>query len=354
MTFTPIEGLFGGAIVGLSAAILLLANGDVLGASGIISSTALHPKKALSASSQYWKLVFLASFFLTGNGLLADRALASPLLQQTPVASALGYSLGGFLTGFGTKMSNGCTSGHGICGMGRLSKRSFAAVISFFVMAVVTVSLLSSSWVGPVTEILRSQEQPSFAVDTVGAFATAIVVIALLLHPVFDTKQDTATSVNDYRKLIPAGIAGALFAAGLYISGMVFPSKVFGFFDFASIADGTWDPTLAMVLCGALFVSWVSCQFVSEIASFSLGRKITCPLVAGGRFSIPTNTKIDFQLVGGAAIFGIGWGISGICPGPGALLVSLGYREVALFWLLPFLVGSYLAESFKARLDSRS
>jgi uncharacterized protein len=103
-------------------------------------------------------------------------------------------------------------------------------------------------------------------------------------------------------RMLVALVAGALFGAGLAISGMMHPAKVVGFLDFA----GTWDPTLIFVMGGALLVCVPAFRIV-------LGRPR--PVLADG-FALPTKTALDARLLGGAALFGVGWGLSGFCPGP--------------------------------------
>jgi uncharacterized membrane protein YedE/YeeE len=113
---------------------------------------------------------------------------------------------------------------------------------------------------------------------------------------------------NNLPILISSFLAGALFAAGLALSGMTQPSKVIAFLD----VTGNWDPSLAMVMVGAIGVY------------MSLFKKVTgaeSPVCAAS-FSVPTNRQIDLPLVGGAALFGAGWGIAGYCPGPA--LASIG------------------------------
>ncbi|TVQ97857.1 MAG: YeeE/YedE family protein [Deltaproteobacteria bacterium] len=105
------------------------------------------------------------------------------------------------------------------------------------------------------------------------------------------------------RHTIVAFLSGLLFAIGLGISGMTNPSKVIGFLDFA----GSWDPSLAFVMGGALLVN---------VIAFRLIMRRRSPLFAPS-FSLPTRNDIDAPLVGGAALFGIGWGLGGFCPGPG-------------------------------------
>lgn len=112
-------------------------------------------------------------------------------------------------------------------------------------------------------------------------------------------------------------LIGLLFGAGLAISGMMNPAKVIGFLDFT----GNWDPTLALVMLGALVVT---------IPAFALARKRPAPML-GGEFQIPTRRDIDWRLLAGASMFGIGWGLAGFCPGPALAALSSGLSEVFVF-----------------------
>ena len=123
--------------------------------------------------------------------------------------------------------------------------------------------------------------------------------------------------------LIAAFGSGALFAAGLALAGMTHPSKVAAFLD----VGGDWDPSLAFVMGGALAVM---------VVAVAVARRMGKPLGAL-RFAFPTREMIDAPLVVGAGLFGIGWGISGLCPGPA--VASLGaLREGALVFV-PFMFG---------------
>lgn len=112
-------------------------------------------------------------------------------------------------------------------------------------------------------------------------------------------------------------LSGILFGLGLALSGMMDPARVLGFLDLA----GSWDPTLAFVLGGAVAVSALSVM---------LSRRMTRPLLVD-RFDLPTRTRIDRPLILGAGLFGIGWGLSGFCPGPALASVSLGLPKSLLF-----------------------
>ena len=119
--------------------------------------------------------------------------------------------------------------------------------------------------------------------------------------------------------LIAALVAGLIFGAGLIISGMTDPAKVQNFLDIA----GQFDPSLAFVMVGAIAVTVVGYRFV-------LSRP--APL-ASPTFHLPTKTRIDTRLVVGAAIFGIGWGLAGFCPGPALVSLGIGSEGAQVFVL---------------------
>ena len=140
-SFTPIPATIGGLLIGLSAAILWLGNGRIAGISGIFGQL-LPPAKTV-----VWRLVFLVA--LVGGTFLAAYLLPwlgkPTTLVEAPhwfgAGTPVWIALSGLLTGFGTKIGNGCTSGHGVCGLARLSRRSFVAVGVFFVVAILTVTI---------------------------------------------------------------------------------------------------------------------------------------------------------------------------------------------------------------------
>ena len=127
----PWDALAGGILLGISASGLLLLNGRIAGISGIVSGL-LTPKKGEVS----WRLLFVIG--MLASGLLAP-AVGFTLPETLPVSSFFWVGLAGLLVGIGTKIGNGCTSGHGICGMGRLSKRSIVATCIFMAVAIATV-----------------------------------------------------------------------------------------------------------------------------------------------------------------------------------------------------------------------
>ena len=114
-----------------------------------------------------------------------------------------------------------------------------------------------------------------------------------------------------------AALCGIVFGAGLAVSGMTNPAKVLAFLD----VSGAWDPTLAFVMGGAVLVSAVG---------FARARRLDRAWL-GEAFAIPTRTDLDVPLVAGAALFGIGWGLVGLCPGPALASLVRGSFESFLF-----------------------
>lgn len=144
-SFSPISAALGGSLIGLAAAVLWLGNGRIAGISGIFGH--LLPL----AQSAVWRLVFLVALVLAAfaaaklfPGLGMGGAEPALLVEAPPawgIPTPIWLAIAGLLTGLGTTIGNGCTSGHGVCGLARLSKRSLVAVVVFFGVAIITVTV---------------------------------------------------------------------------------------------------------------------------------------------------------------------------------------------------------------------
>lgn len=118
---------------------------------------------------------------------------------------------------------------------------------------------------------------------------------------------------------LTAGLAGLIFGCGLILSGMTQPAKVLGFLDLL----GDWDPSLAMVMLGAIAVATPAFMLAARQSQSRLGLSLQWP----------TATQIDRQLLLGAALFGVGWGLLGLCPGPAVASLLTGGVPIGLFVL---------------------
>ncbi len=127
---------------------------------------------------------------------------------------------------------------------------------------------------------------------------------------------------------------GLLFGLGLILAGMTDPSKVIGFLDLA----GAWDPSLALVMGGAILVG---------VFAFGAAKRRTSSIF-GGAMQLPTSRDIDRRLIGGSVLFGAGWGLAGFCPGPAIVSVGAGQSKAIVF-TLAMLLGMVVFEILERR-----
>jgi uncharacterized protein len=135
------------------------------------------------------------------------------------------------------------------------------------------------------------------------------------------------------KRTLAAFLCGLIFGVGLTISGMTNPAKVLNFLD----VFGHWDPSLLLVMAGAVVVTFIG---------FRLVWRRSAPLFADA-FQVPTRTDFDSRLITGAALFGVGWGLAGFCPGP-ALTALVIAGQPAVYLVLSMAVGMFLADQLFA------
>ncbi|MDW3223827.1 MAG: DUF6691 family protein [Paracoccaceae bacterium] len=139
-------------------------------------------------------------------------------------------------------------------------------------------------------------------------------------------------------RLILSYVVGLIFGVGISISGMANPAKVLNFFDIA----GTWDPSLAFVMGGALAVTALGYHFILQRPA---------PILANG-FHLPTRRDLDLPLIGGSAVFGVGWGIAGFCPGGALPAIGTGRSEVLIF-VAALIAGIFAAKFIQSHRPAR-
>ncbi|MGX0974311.1 putative membrane protein YedE/YeeE [Roseovarius sp. MBR-51] len=139
-------------------------------------------------------------------------------------------------------------------------------------------------------------------------------------------------------RILSALLVGLVFGVGIAISGMINPAKVLNFFDVA----GTWDPSLIFVMGGALVTTFIGYRVVL---------KRPAPIVEA-EFKLPTNTVIDARLIGGSAVFGLGWGIGGFCPGAAIPALGSGKPDVVAF-VAALLAGIWVARAIQTKQAER-
>ncbi|KAG7529885.1 hypothetical protein FFLO_05333 [Filobasidium floriforme] len=383
--FTPIHSLLGADLLHLSTSHHLELTGRPLGISGILNGAVLGDRET-------WRWAFIAG--LVGSAVVGNLTSIAEVgwgvhrygLEDGLTGGSISRRvLAGVLVGFGSKLGSGCTSGHFLCGMSRLSPRSIVASITFFL----TATLISNVFPHPAfnTDLPRSDKIGMTLPDLAPSWSSAVhlVPIALRLFHYLDfllpgllkriqgrsrsqstrspetntdMTADTATDKGTRTaEVVLSFFSGLTFGTGLLMSGMVSPSKTLGFMrlpflsilsrDHHSAENGArgwseWDPSLAMVILAAVLPNmrhWLKKikprvdksiePKLYQTADQKIGKSKVNPVTPGqgqkSRWQVPLGKaayNIDSRLIIGSIVFGLGWGLGGVCPGPA--LVRLG------------------------------
>lgn len=250
----PVQSLVGGLTIGLAVAAKLATTGRVTGISGIYSGL-------LRGSLDTWRISFIGGL-LAGGALLA-KLLPSAFATAFPATFTTTRAVvAGLLVGAGSSMGSGCTSGHGVCGLARLSARSLAAVLTFMATGAVTATVFDTAaavgaavptW--PSVFSLAAVADPQ-ALQLASVGGIAVVAIAIILGAV-RTLMPTAIRAD-----VAEFASGTIFALGLGVGGMLQPSKVAAFL---SPAGALFDPSLMAVMGGALLITTPAFQFFTRM-----------------------------------------------------------------------------------------
>ncbi|KAJ6023673.1 YeeE/YedE family integral membrane protein [Penicillium herquei] len=311
--FTPIHTSLGALLLWQGSSGLLIHNGAIFGISSLLSGTLLRPS---------WNNVPIIA------GLLSSLAMVSlimpslvPSYPSVPdswmsLASTLAL---GFLLGWGTKHGRGCTSGHMLCGVSRLSPRSIIATTIFFTTAILTANFTPGALT--LNSNVRTNDLPWYVprypnlAECAFMMATTLLAIATNWVAVPLVLDRSARS-----RTIFAYLAGLQFGTGLLFSGMANPDKLQGFF--IGLTDlSRFDPSLALVIAFGITPSMVT--YLSQRPGKGSNRNKQEPskptLAETWRLPTATVADIDWRFVAGAVAFGFVWGYRWICPGPAIL-----------------------------------
>jgi len=328
-----INSLLGGSIMAISSSLHLYVQGKITGISGTLFKCISRNDFAYGFSF-LTGMLFVSSFIKCFFDPLTSQKFGNyPFLESTSEyvrdLSLPGFLLAGFLVGFGAKMANGCTSGHGVCGLPRMSKRSIVA-ISFFMIFGMSVATIRYHF-----PFLRPS---SYSYDVWDySFISNSVLIMSLLGFLFTLMNGFSSGVkNKTRDIMVSFLIGALFSFGLIQSGMLQRHVVIEFLTISKI----WNIQLAFVLGSAVGVNFITFNFIL--------RKITKPIFKE-KYDLPTSTTVDNKLLCGSAIFGIGWGLSGVCPGP-AVLGFYIYCPQMLGFFISLCFGMYIESAYDKKL----
>ena len=334
---TAMNSIIGGALMALASTLHLYLNGKITGISG-----ALFRCITLTDFSYNFSfiigMIFISSFIKCFfDPMVPPKTVDSPIFFESTSKfvgdlSIIGFIIAGFLVGFGAKMANGCTSGHGVCGLPRLSKRSFVAIGLFMIFGILMATIrYYIPFLRPSSYAFNVWETP---VINIGMLVLSIAGFCANLWNVY--KSGIKDKVRDI--LVSFGI-GCLFAFGLMESGMLQRHVVIEFL----ILGKVWNYQLAFVLGTAVGINFLTFNYILN--------KITRPRFKEN-FDLPTKTEVDNKLCVGSAIFGLGWGLAGICPGPAVIACYLYCPQILAFFIF-LCIGMYIESIFDNKMGEK-
>jgi uncharacterized membrane protein YedE/YeeE len=325
--YSILNTIIGGFFISLATSIHLLLKGKITGYSGIFFNL-------ITGTDFLYNFCFLLGTLITPSYiLLFNKSSFTNFENKEYFISDLnifGFIFSGLLVGIGTKMGNGCTSGHGVCGIPRLSIRSIVAVCMFMITGITTSTL------NPKLNFFsyNSIEIPNIKIPYLELIIFLFCLICIILILIIDSKGIYAK--KDLTDHIISFIVGILFAFGLIQSGMIGRHKVIGFL----CLNSNWDYSLMFVLGSAVGFNLITFHYILNLRKPIFNRS----------FEINKNKTIDLKLMIGAGIFGIGWGMGGICPGP-SLVISFFYLPYSIIFLFMVAIGQLIENSFDSMLS---
>jgi hypothetical protein len=350
-----LSGAIGGLLIGVSSTSFLILTGKLTGLSGFVEEAMLPVKKDDQSwiSHKSFSLTYIAGLIASGYAVTKYNPNFHNMENDSTITTAL--IIAGLLVGYGTRLGSGCTSGHGVCGLSRFSPRSAVAVATFMTTGAI------GAFLGRIMNVkgyfihlngIIFQNLPIFGKysATIITYTSTFAILHLLYkmkvnnqmkinkknddihsHKIDKTKKLTDLHITEH---IAAFACSFLFGIGLNVSGMCDSGRVIGFLDFTGPKG--WDPSLAAVMGGAVTFNIIAFQLLRYYKK-SVVIKSICGTHRGTLDKIlkiglhSDNTKLTKDLVLGSALFGIGWGIAGLCPGPAIVMIGASSSTVAVF-----------------------
>lgn len=358
--FTPVESALGALLIQAATTSYMHYEGKAIGFSSILYNSIFKPTvHSISIITG----LFLSSWFI-GYFLPIFKSSTVPIFPNSSNfhASPIMFLAAGVLVGLGTSAGCGCTSGHMLIGMSRLRWRSFIATCTFF-----TTSVLTTMTTGTYKSINLSTTpnyyyDPHFTVfqENMPKLLGLVILGQIWSYSVMPkvgswlkANNNQFNSKNAQMLRFIFGVSsGFLFGCGLFIAGMTDPQKVIGFLSFLS--PHYFDPSLAMIplfcIVPNIFIwrRWIpnsKNEAIASVAKDTNETQIKKPLFEP-EYDLNFSNQVDLKFLLGNALFGIGWGLSGVCPGPGILTMFSEFNELVLgrglLYIVGFLGGQYV------------
>lgn len=294
-----LKQLYGGILIGLGVICLLYFTGFISGMNSMWDTIFV-----LTDDFQYrWKSIWLGTFIILGNILKDNKVESLPLNIYTFISF--------FILAFGVRMAKGCTSGHGINGLARLSKRSFVAVIIFFI----TTVLVSSN-----IKLLSIKKTNSIITNN---YLLIVLVVIWIVYAFNKTEEKDENKEINIKNILSIIFSASLFSYGLILSGMYNYSVVKQSMNFN---HNNWNYKLFVVFISGVIVSLIGYQIILKYKTQPLNSTCEQSFITENecKFILPKRNKIDTHLVVGSLLFGVGWGLTGMCPSTFPIRIGMG------------------------------
>ena len=314
--------IFGGALIALF--------GKITGLSGFLFHV---------AGFKFGPMFHLRLCFLVGMVSVVDiyynfsgrYMFGQRILDTEEDINIVSWIIGGLFIGLGVRWSGGCTSGHRVCGIPRFSKRSLIAVCIFMFCGIATASI--NSVLGPLPPLLKFNQTSKFYYNIIPRIvlsAYQFAAIAYILYYLIkgSTKVEKASPLAYF-------IMGSIFGLGLLISGISSRQKILHFLTL----NKDWDPSLLFVIATAVGINLITFQYTIRKKKAVFCQEIDLP-----------DSYMDKGIYFGPALFGIGWGLTGLCPGPA--LTNITVLGFALALVVIIFLGQYLHDIIDAQYYS--
>lgn len=312
--------IFGGALLALSSSLNYLFFGKITGLSGYLYYV---------VGFKFGPLFHLRLCYIVGMTTVIDiyfntagrELFGLPVLDPEDEINVVSWIIGGLLIGFGVRWSGGCTTGHGVCGLPRLSKRAITAVCIFMIFGIATASI--NAVIGPLPPSYKFEKESKFYYSIVPRIVLSVYQFAAFVYIVYYL----VTKRPNLQKISPLAyfFTGTIGGLGFLISGMCRRQKILHFL----ALNRDWDPSLLFVMGTAAGINLITFQYTMRKKEAFFNKDIDLP-----------DTFMDKGIYIGPAIFGVGWGIIGLCPGPAlANITVLGW---SLSIVILIYIGQYL------------
>lgn len=295
--------VFGGILIGLGAVLLLLFTGYLSGMNSMLDTIFIY-----NDDFQYrWKTIWLSTFVVLG---IIVSMLQNYKVESLPLNIKTFISF--YILAVGVRMAQGCTSGHGINGLARLSKRSLIAVIFFFSFAVLTATKFKLLTIKNTTSIYKKS-----------IFIPFILVMLWIIYAFKKTKTKDEDKQINLKNSAAILFSASLFAGGIIYSGMYKFSTVN---QFINLNHSKWNIGLLIVFISAVVIATIGIQLILKYKKQPVITTCEQTYIKNDecKFILPKRNKITTKLIIGSILFGIGWGLTGMCPSTFPIRLGLG------------------------------